>query len=112
MGALLLASLAAGLMFLFFLGERKSSRSVWMSSHEVRPAPLKVNQNAASPAVERFDAIRWAELNDWCVEGQADDRRLTNGSVGKSAGSASARRSAARLAHQAMYRRWAGERHD
>jgi hypothetical protein len=111
-GAILAASLAACLMFLFFTDRRKSKRSAWESPLIPRPALIKINPNAASLTGNGFNASRRERLNDWCVEGQADDRRLMNGSVGKSIGAASSQRSAARLTHQVMYRKWAGERHD
>lgn len=112
-GAILLASIAACLMFLFFLGLGKSESSgVPVPPLGPRPAVIDVKSNINSPARNQFNAERWEQLNGWCVGGQADDRRLMNGSVVKSLGSASAQRAAARLTHQGMYKVWAQERHD
>jgi hypothetical protein len=112
-GAILMASIAACLMFLFFPGRGSSKRDeVPMSPLDPRPALINVNPNADSPTPDHFNAISWKQHNEWCVEGQADDRRPMNGSVGASLGSASAQRSAARLTHQVMYRKWSRERHD
>lgn len=112
-GAILMAAIAAGLMFLFFLGREKSSwTEVSVSSLQTQPALINVKPDANSLAGGRFNAVRWGQLNEWCVEGQADDRRPMNGSVGVSLGSTSARRADARLIHQTMYKEWARERHD
>lgn len=111
-GALLIAAIAAGLMFLFFLGREKSEHTEASSPLERQPDLINVKPDADSPAASQFNAVRWGQLNDWCVGGQADDRRQMNGSVGAGPGSASARRADARLAHQVMYKRWATERHD
>lgn len=112
-GAILMASIAACLMFLFFLGLGNSGPSeVPVSPLGLRLAVIDVKSNINSPARNQFDAVPWAQLNEWCVGGQADDRRPMNGSVVKSIGSASAQRAAARLTHQVMYKVWAQERHD
>lgn len=112
-GATLMACLAGGLMFLFFLGREKSKRTeVPVSPLEPRPALINIKLDSNSLAVDQFNAARWAQLNEWCVEGQADDRSPMNGRVGVSLGSASARRADARLTHQVMYKEWARERHD
>jgi hypothetical protein len=81
----------------------------------VRPVSLRVpitNNFVISPAQGDRDAAYWAEMNDWHVTSQADDRRPMNGSVPDSKGSASANRSTARLFHQGMYKKWSQERHD
>lgn len=112
-GATLMACLAGGLMFLFFLGRGRSERSeVPESSLELRPAFIKIKPDASSLPQDQFNVVPWAQLNEWCVEGQADDRSPMNGSVVVSLGSASARRADARLMHQVMYKEWARERHD
>ncbi len=112
-GAVLIASIAACLMFLFFLGLGKSEPSgVPASHHGPGPALAGVNSNTNSPARNQFNAERWGELNGWCVRGQADDRRPMNGGVVKSTGSASAQRAAARLTRQGMIKVWAQERRD
>ena len=112
-GATLIAAIAACLMFLFFLSHGKNEPS------EARVSPLgpgsaliDVKSNINSPARAQFNNVRWGQLNEWCVAGQADDRRPLNGSIVKSLGSASAQRAAARLTHQGMYKVWAQERHD
>ena len=112
-GAGLAASIAACLMFLYFLGLGKSEPSeIPVSPLVPRPALSDVKSNVNSPARAQFDAVRWGQLNEWCVGGQADDRRPMHGSIVKSTGSASAERAAARLTHQGMYKVWAQERHD
>jgi hypothetical protein len=112
-GAILLASIAACIMFLFFMGRKGSEGSeAAVSPLEPRPTLINVKLNANSLTGDSFNARRWAQLNEWCVEGRADDRRSMNGSVEAGTGSASAQRADARLAHQVMYKEWAGERHD
>ncbi|HWT00131.1 MAG TPA: hypothetical protein VN256_07780 [Pyrinomonadaceae bacterium] len=112
-GAALLAAVAACLMFLFFLGLGKSEPfEAPASKLGPSPAPIDVKSNINSPAPGQFNAARWGQLNEWCVGGQADDRRPMNGGVLKGVGSASAQRAAARLTHQGMYKVWAQERHD
>jgi hypothetical protein len=112
-GAILIAAIAAALMFLFFLGHEESKRiEAPLSPPESRPAFINIKPDANSLTGDQFNAARWAQLNAWCVEGQADDRRQMNGSIVKSIGSASAQRADARLAHQVMYKEWARERHD
>ena len=58
------------------------------------------------------EASRWTFINGWNVEAQADDRRLTLGTVNPQAGSAPARRSFARRSHQRNFKTWSQERHD
>jgi len=112
-GAILMAAIAAGLMFLFFLGREESEQTeVPVSPLRTQPTLINIKPDSNSLAVDQFNAVRWAQLNEWCVEGQADDRRQMNGSVGASLGSAPARRADARLSHQIMYKEWARERHD
>jgi hypothetical protein len=113
LGAILISAMAACLMFLFFLGHGKSERlEVPVSALGPLPALINVKPNTNSPIVHHFNAISWAQQNEWYAEGQADDRRQMNGRVGASVSSASAQRSDARLTHQAMYKEWAKERHD
>lgn len=112
-GAIIMAAIAACLMFLFFMGRGRSKKyQVLLSPLEPLPVLINVNPNANSPTPDHFNVISWAQQNQWSVEGQADDRRPMNGGVGVSPGSASAQRSATRLTHQVMYRKWARERHD
>ncbi len=70
------------------------------------------NQVINSTTPDSFDSVYWAQINEWHFKDQADDRRPMNSSVGKGHGSASARRSAARLSHQGMDKEWSRERHD
>ena len=67
---------------------------------------------ANPPTREPFDAVRWAQMNEWLFKGQADDRRPRNGRVALSAGSASAHRSIARRTHQVNHKGWSQQRHD
>jgi hypothetical protein len=111
-GAILLACLAGGLMFLFHMGRGMSEQAeAPASSLKQRPIFINAKPNANSLSRDQFKTATWGQRNEWCVAGQADDRRPMNGSVGTSLGSTSARRADARLAHQVMYREWARERH-
>jgi len=74
---------------------------------------IQKTENAArSLAQAEFDPVRWAQLNPWLSEGQADDRIPMNGSVKDSGGPPSVQRSFARRSHQAMFKTWSRERHD
>jgi hypothetical protein len=64
------------------------------------------------PAQAEFDPVRWARLNPWLAEGQADDRTPMNGSVTDSGGPPSVQRSFARRSHQRMFKTWSQARHD
>ncbi|MFN2514702.1 MAG: hypothetical protein ABR556_00675 [Pyrinomonadaceae bacterium] len=55
---------------------------------------------------------RWAFINGWKVEPQADDRIPMFGSVVNSVAAPSVRRSIARRRHQAMHKAWSKDRHD
>jgi len=72
----------------------------------------KTKGAANSPAQSEFDPVRWAQLNPWLSEGQADDRTPMNGSVKDSGGPPSVQRSFARRSHQAMFKTWSQTRHD
>ena len=72
----------------------------------------KTNGEANLPAQSESDPIRWAQLNPWLSEGQADDRIPMNGSVKDSGGTPSVQRAFARRAHQAMFKKWSQARHD
>ena len=72
----------------------------------------KTKGAANSPAQSEFDPVRWAQLNPWLSEGQADDRTPMNGSVKDSGGPPSVQRSFARRSHQAMFKTWSQARHD
>jgi hypothetical protein len=67
---------------------------------------------ASSTAQSKSDSMRWAQLNPWLSEGQADDRTPMDGSVKDSGGTPSVQRSFARRAHQAMFKKWSQARHD
>jgi len=58
------------------------------------------------------DSVRWAQTNQWLIEGQANDRMQMNGSVKESSGAPSVQRSLARRSHQAMFKKWSQARHD
>jgi len=72
----------------------------------------KANGETNSPRQAEFDPIRWAQLNPWLSEGQADDRTPMNGSVKNSGGTPSVQRAFARRYHQAMFKKWSQARHD
>ncbi|MFN2497664.1 MAG: hypothetical protein ABR557_01090 [Pyrinomonadaceae bacterium] len=71
-----------------------------------------VNKIMSTSALSSPEASRWHFINGWNVEAQADDRRLTLGSVVERAGSAPALRSFARRSHQRSFKAWSQERHD
>ena len=70
------------------------------------------NDETTSTIQAEFDPIRWARLNPWLSEGQADDRIPMNGSVKDSGGIPSVQRSFARRSHQAMFKKWSQSRRD
>ena len=70
----------------------------------------KATGETSSPV--EFDPIRWAQLNPWLSQGQADDRTPMDGSVKDSSETPSVQRSFARRSHQAMFKKWSQERHD
>jgi hypothetical protein len=72
----------------------------------------KANFETGLPARAEFDPIRWAQLNPWLSEGQADDRIPMNGSVKDTGGTPSVQRAFARKSHQAMFKKWSQARRD
>ena len=72
----------------------------------------KANGVTNSPTQAEFDSVRWAQLNPWLSEGQADDRTPMNGSVKDSGGIPSVQRSFARKRHQTMFKKWSQARLD
>ena len=73
---------------------------------------LGANNETDSPTPREFDPMRWAQLNPWLAEGQADDRTPMNGSVKDSGGTLPEHRAFARRSHQAMFKKWSQARHD
>jgi len=59
-----------------------------------------------------FDPVRWAQLNPWLSEGQADDRIPMNRSVKGLIGPPSVQRAFARRSHQVMFKKWSQARRD
>lgn len=59
-----------------------------------------------------FDPVRWAQLNPWLSEGQADDRIPMIGAVKNNSGTPPVQRAFARKSHQAMFKKWSQARHD
>ena len=72
----------------------------------------KANGETNSPKQTEFDSVRWAQLNPWLSEGQADDRTPMNGSVKDSGGSPSGQRAFARKSHQVMFKKWSQGRRE
>jgi hypothetical protein len=111
--AAVIACIAGALMFHFF---GRHDRNEWSQDPKAPLGPAisatSDYATANSPTPAPFDAIRWAQLNPWLSEGQADDRRPMLGSHGNGSGSLSARRSSARRTHQVMYKKWSQARHD
>jgi hypothetical protein len=71
-----------------------------------------VNDETNPPAQTNFDQVRWAQLNPWLSDGQADDRTPMNGSVIDSGGPPPVQRAFARRSHQAMFKKWSQARRD
>lgn len=98
-----------GMLLQYF---RQARSEALTAPHE---PPLAFDNNTPTtslPTQEPFDAVSWAQKNEWLVEGQADDRRPMNGSVVVGTGSASAHRADARHRHQVNYKEWSKQRHD
>jgi len=70
------------------------------------------NLEMPSQTQTEFDPVRWAQLNPWLSEGQADDRIPMNGSVKDSGGIPSVQRAFARKSHQTMFKKWSQARRD
>lgn len=89
---------------------------VWHYRKLRAAAPILVgptNISKAQPSgVDSTHDARWAFINEWRVEPQADDRLPTSGKVGHSTETASGRRSNTRRRHQAMFKQWSQDRHD
>jgi hypothetical protein len=74
--------------------------------------PVPKSAYANSTMSSSLEDLRWNFINGWKVADQADDRRLTTGTVAERAGSAPALRSFARRSHQRSFKAWSQERHD
>ena len=111
-GAMVIASIAGGLVFYFFLAHQDASSKT--TGVPVRPGTASVRDvvNVKSTIPEPFDIKRWEKLNPWLIQGQADDRMPMRGAAGDGNGSLSARRSTARRTHQIMFKKWSQTRHD
>lgn len=72
----------------------------------------KAKDETNPPTQAEFDSVRWAQLNPWLSEGQADDRTPMNGSVKDTGGTPSVQRAFARKRHQAMFKKWSQARRD
>jgi hypothetical protein len=77
-----------------------------------KPAAEANEANASSSLREASTTSRWAFINSWKVNPQADDRAQAFGTVTTSDASPSARRSTARRKHQAKFKEWSQDRHD
>lgn len=107
-----LSILVIALLVMVLRRFRQTRSQVPMASLEPPLALTSNNPTANSPTSSPFDAAYWAQMNQWHVKDQADDRRPVDGSVAVSTGSASARRSVARRTHQVNYKEWSKQRHD
>ena len=110
-GAVVIASIAVGLMFYFFLRHEESSKTVSVPLGSAA-ASARDALNIKSTRPEPFDIKRWEKVNPWLLEGQADDRMPMLGAADHGNGSLSAQRSTARRTHQMMYKKWSQARHD
>jgi hypothetical protein len=70
------------------------------------------NSEINSQAQAEFDPVRWAQLNPWLAEGQADDRIPMDGSVKDVGGPPSVQRAFGRRSHQVMFKKWSQARRD
>jgi hypothetical protein len=68
--------------------------------------------DATATASIPAEVSHWNFINNWQVEDQSDDRRLTLGAVAAGAGSEPERRSFARRSHQRSFKTWSQARHD
>jgi hypothetical protein len=103
--ALTILIVALSLMALRYFQKRQSKGLV--SNLEPALAPAGDNEAAHSSIAVPFDAIYWAQMNDWHVKEQADDRRPMFGKIaGSAGGSASAHRADVRRSLQMMYKKW------
>src|SRR4029450_12418065 len=110
-GAVVIACIAGGLMFYFFLRhEDASSKASVPRGLGTTSARNALTVKSTTP--EPFDIKRWEKLNPWLIEGQADDRMPRLGAAADGNGSLPERRSTARRTHQMMYKKWSQARHD
>jgi hypothetical protein len=72
----------------------------------------KPNVETDLQAQTELDSVRFAQLNPWLSEGQADDRIPMNGSVKDSGGTPSVQRAFARRCHQVKFKKWSQARHN
>lgn len=107
------ACIAGALMFHFFLRHERNNRSKGLIAH-IGPRVTVIGDKPStnSPTAATFDGERWAQLNPWLSEGQADDRLPMNGSVPDSGRTTSAQRAFAGRSHQMMFKKWSQARHD
>jgi hypothetical protein len=102
-------ALALWMMIRWRAKSRRSKVPATLLQRPVMPASVDLALNAGSSSL---DATRWAFINEWHLEGQANDRKPMRVGVVDGAGSASERRSATRRSHQMMYKEWSQARHD
>lgn len=108
---LLILVMALSAMILQNLTKRQSIAP--LPPFEPLPAPANDRLEAQSPTLKPFDAVHWAQMNQWLFEGQTDDRRPRLGNVREQRiGSAPVHRSTSRLSHQASFKEWSKQRHD
>ncbi len=104
--------LVMALSAMIFQNLRKRQSKAPLPPFEPMPAPTNDNAVAHSPTLKPFDAVHWAQMNEWLFVGQADDRRPMLGNVRERLGSASVYRSTSRRSHQASFKEWSKQRHD
>jgi hypothetical protein len=101
----------AALMFFFFL---RRDRNRWPKmplttrGRVLAQTNNKLMANPQTPVIS--DAVQWAQLNPWLLEGQADDRLPTLSN--DAGGSPATIRSIVRRSHQLSYKEWSKARHD
>ena len=115
MKIIILITVLESLALTLWIGTRWLSRNR-RSKRPAAPPQLAAAHHGVDVMVSReaaaLDASRWAFINAWRPEDQADDRRPIRGVVVDSVRSPSARRSATRRFRQMMYKEWSQTRHD
>lgn len=74
--------------------------------------PVYASASVRATVPSSLEASHWNFINNWQVQDQANDRRLTPNAVTARPGSNPERRSFARRSHQRGFKTWSQARHD
>jgi hypothetical protein len=112
LGTLALTILMVALLWtiLRYFKKRGAKGSAYLFEPAI--APASDNPTAKLAIAAPFGAPYWAQINDWRVKEQADDRRPMFGNIAKRTGSASAHRADVRKSLQVMYKKWSATERD